>query len=172
MDSTLIHPLDTPPLNFQGTTVQFLKLSNWKAGRSLVRSKFRWPIHSQTHFWPGSKATNWKLPYVVENAFVLVQDYLHFGPQSLAAPRTQTQNKELYLEHKNTIRLSTKDIYISRRKDTKDGSHNHTTWNNNTKSDCERYRQFAHNQHLTSPLPVTTRLYWGQNNPYLESIAW
>ena len=63
----------------------------------------------------------------LENAFVLVQDYLHFGPQSLAAPRTQTQNKELYLEHKNTIRLSTKDIYISRRKDTKDGSHNHTT---------------------------------------------
>lgn len=34
LDSTLIHPLDTPPLNFKGTSVQFLKLSNWKAGRS------------------------------------------------------------------------------------------------------------------------------------------
>ena len=56
--------------------------------------------------------------------------------------RRQTQNKELYLEHKNTVRQSTEDIYISRRTNTKDGIHNHTN-NLNQKHKADIAQKFS-----------------------------
>ena len=69
-------------------------------GQSVVRLKCWWPTHSLTHFF-----TNSWLPNVGENAFVLDQDYLHFGPELISwQEETNTKQRTLsWTKHSQAI---------------------------------------------------------------------